>query len=100
MNPKNHLTRTRFTWLAYGMFAYCVYVQTLVGLLMPFVRTTLQVSYSAGALHISAYAAGMMVSGSVGPHFSHVWGRTGLFWGGGVSAACGSLGMHWARISA
>ena len=98
MEPGKPFTRTRFTWLAYGMLAYCVYFQALIGLLMPFLRIKLNLTYSLGALHISAFAVGAILLGTIGQCLLRYGGRTLFFWGGGFAVAIGSLGLTLGRF--
>ncbi len=93
MEPRKSFVRTPFTWLAYGMLAYCVYFQALTGLLMPFLRVKLNLNYSLGALHISAFAVGAILLGSIGHRLLLICGRNRFFWGGGGAIALGSLGL-------
>lgn len=84
-------TRVRFTWLAYAMLAFYSYLQALIGVVTPFLRQELALSYSASALHVSAFALGLIISGAVGERLTHAYGRWAVFWGGGLSMALGAL---------
>lgn len=90
--------RDRFTWLAYLMLAFYSYLQAILGPLMPFLRDELHLSYSAGALHSSAMAIGMVMSGFMADVAARRWGRPRVFWGGGAGMALGALvlavGVH------
>ena len=83
--------RDRFTWLAYGMLAYFAYLQAGLGPLMPFLRSELNLSYTLGGLHLSAFALGMIGAGLSGAALAARWGRRLLFWGGAAGMAVGAL---------
>jgi predicted MFS family arabinose efflux permease len=83
--------RDRFTWLAYLMLAYFGYLEATLGPLMPFLRSELHLSYTVSGLHLSAFAFGMVLAGSIGDYLVRFWGRTWVFWGGGAGMAVGAL---------
>lgn len=85
--------RDRYTWLAYLMLAYFAYMLTSVGTLMPFLRDELGLSYTIGALHMSALALGMVVTGFVGDQVAVFVGRGRAFWGGALGMSVGALGL-------
>ncbi len=87
--------RDRFTWLAYFMLAYYAYLQAALGPLMPFLRAELNLSYTAGGLHLSAFALGMILAGLTGDRIARRWGRRFVFWSGGIGMAAGALGLVW-----
>lgn len=58
---------------------------------MPFLRAELDLSYSVGALHLSAFALGMILAGLTGSAAADRWGRALLFWCGGAGMALGAL---------
>lgn len=89
--PVPRFQRDRFTWLAYLMLAYFAYQQATLGPLMPFLRDELHLSYTVGGLHLSAFALGMVLAGSMGDALVRRWGRRRVFWGGGAGMALGSL---------
>jgi MFS family permease len=91
--PATTFIRDRFTWLAYLMLAYFAYMQTSVGTLMPFLRDELGLSYTVGALHMSALALGMVLTGSVGDRAAVLLGRGRVFWGGAIGMALGAIGL-------
>jgi predicted MFS family arabinose efflux permease len=89
--PAPRFARDRFTWLAYLMLAYFAYQQAALGPLMPFLRDELHLSYTVGGLHLSAFALGMVLAGSMGDALVRRWGRRRIFWGGGAGMAAGTL---------
>ena len=83
--------RDRFTWQAYLGLAYFAYFQAALGPLMPFLRDELNLSYTVGGLHFSAFALGMMLAGSTGDLIATRWGRYRTFWGGGIGMVLGII---------
>jgi len=89
--------RVRFTWLAYAMLAFYSYLQALIGVVTPLLRQELALSYGASALHVSAFALGLILSGALGEHLAQTYGRRFVFWGGGLGMAVGALIIAVAR---
>lgn len=83
--------RDRFTWLGYFSLAYYAYLQATLGPLMPFLRKELDLSYTVGGLHFSAFALGMVLAGISADRVARRYGRWLTFWGGGTGIALGSL---------
>ena len=67
--------RDRFTWLAYGMLSYYAFMQAAPGLLMPFLRDELNLSYTVSGLHFTAFSLGMVISGLITDRLAARWGR-------------------------
>lgn len=89
--------RDRFTWLAYFMLAYYAYLQASLGPLMPFLGAELELSYTMRALHISAFALGMILAGLTADALARRLSRRAVFWGGGAGMALGVLLLTLAR---
>lgn len=83
--------RDRLTWLAYTMLAYIGLVQSILGPLIPFLRSELHLNYTLGGSLPAALAIGLMVSGLTGDWFARHWGRAIVFWGGGICLAGGVI---------
>jgi len=83
--------RDQFTWLSYFMMAFFAYQQAAIGPLMPFLRDELNMSYTVGSLHLSAFAAGSVMIGVFGRKILAYFGRTRVFWGSGVFMGIGTL---------
>ena len=83
--------RTDVTWAAYLLLGYFGYLQAVLGPVMPFLRHDLRLSYAAGGLHFSAFAAGMIVAGLTGARITAWLGRPVVFWGGAVGMAVGAV---------
>jgi MFS family permease len=89
--------RDRFTWLAYLLLAYYGYLQAALGPLMPFLRAELDLNYTVGGFHFSAFALGMVLAGLTGDRFAGRWGRASIFWGGAIGMAAGAIGFALAQ---
>jgi fucose permease len=76
--------RNRITWLAYLMLAYIAISQSILGPLMPFLRSELSLSYTFGGLLPAAIAIGLIVSGLLGDWLARRLGRRVVFWGGSI----------------
>ena len=87
--------RTRLTWLAYAMLAYIGFTQSMLGPLMPFLRTELSLNYTLGGLLPAAIAVGLILSGLSGDWLARQWSRRVVFWGGalGLATAAVLLGL-------
>src|SRR5690348_11537029 len=83
--------RDRFTWVAYALLACFTYLQAILGLLMPFLRRELALSYTLGGLHLSAFAVGMVLAGLFGARALASIGRARVLWCGAVGMALGAL---------
>lgn len=84
-------TRDRLTWLLYIGLGYFAFMQAIIGPLMPFLRAELNLSYAVGALHISAFAVGMILTGVASDALVYRLGRRNVFWGGAAGMAFGAL---------
>ena len=76
--------RNRVTWLAYLMLAYIAISQSILGPLMPFLRSELSLNYTLGGLLPAAIAIGLIVSGLIGDRLVRRLGRRIVFWGGSI----------------
>ncbi len=93
--PQTSFTRTRITWLAYSMLAYIGFSQAILGPLMPFLRSELNLNYTQGGFFSAAIACGLIFTGLFAGWLAHHISRQVLFWGGGAVLAIGitALGM-------
>lgn len=87
--------RDRLTWLAYSMLAYIGFSQSILGPLMPFLRSELNLSYTLGGFLPAALAAGLIVSGVTSDWLVHRGSRRMVFWSGaaGLSASVALLAL-------
>jgi len=81
--------RDRLTWLAYAMLAYIGFSQSILGPLMPFLRTELQLNYTLGGLLPATLATGLILSGLISAGLARRWSRRGVFWLGSLGLAAG-----------
>src|SRR6185436_18048455 len=63
--PAIEFRRDRLTWIAYALLAWFAYLQAAPGLVVAHLRDELDLSYSAGGLHVAAFAAGSVVAGVI-----------------------------------
>jgi predicted MFS family arabinose efflux permease len=76
--------RDRLTWLAYAMLAYIGFSQSILGPLMPFLRTELNLNYTLGGLLPAILAMGLILSGLLGDWLARRGSRSIVFWGGAI----------------
>lgn len=76
--------RDRLTWLAYSMLAYIGFSQSILGPLMPFLRSEMSLSYTLGGFLPATLAAGLIVSGLTSDWLVRRGSRRIVFWGGAV----------------
>jgi MFS family permease len=79
--------RDRLTWLAYAMLAYIGFSQSMLGPLMPFLRSELHLNYTLGGFLPATLALGLILSGLFGDWFARLWSRRIVFWMGGIGLA-------------
>ena len=92
--------RVRLTWVAYWMLGYFAFLETILGPLMPFIRSDLRLSYLLASLHFSAFALGAVVMGTIADRLTHWCGRRVAFWGGGLGMAVGALLLALSPVAA
>ncbi|HEY9528364.1 MAG TPA: MFS transporter, partial [Anaerolineales bacterium] len=83
--------RDRLTWLAYAMLAYLGFSQSILGPLMPFLRTELQLNYTLGGLLPATLATGLILSGLVSDGLARRWSRRAVFWLGSLGLGTGVI---------
>ncbi|MCK6623968.1 MAG: MFS transporter [Anaerolineae bacterium] len=93
MTPLKTFIRDPFTWMAYSMLAYYAYFMAILGPLMPFLRSELNLNYTVTGLHLSAFAVGMIGAGLLTDRLTGRWGRRPVFWVGGLGMALGAVGL-------
>lgn len=89
--------RDRLTWLAYIMLAYLGFTQSMLGPLMPFLRSELRLNYTLGGFLPAALASGLILSGLLGDRIAHRWSRGVVFWGGAVGLAISAVLLGLSR---
>jgi len=88
-SPSNNFVRNNLTWLAYCMLAYIGFSQAILGPLMPFLRSELNLNYTLGGLLPAAIATGLILSGLTGAWLARHFSRQVLFWSGSGGLALG-----------
>ena len=83
--------RDRLTWLAYAMLAYIGFSQSILGPLMPFLRTELQLNYTLGGFLPATLATGLIISGLISDGLARRWSRRVVFWVGSLGLATGVI---------
>lgn len=86
-----NFVRDGFTWLGYLLVASSVYTISCFGPFMPFLRAELNLSYTVGALHFSAWAVGVLIAGLTGDKVMHRLGRQNTIWAGSAGICIGIL---------
>ena len=94
------LRRDRLTWIAYALLAWFAYLQAAPGLIIGHLRDELDLSYSAGGLHIAAFAAGSLVAGVISPRLERALGRRALLWSAAALMGAGAIGLTAGRVAA
>jgi MFS family permease len=92
--------RDRLTWMAFVVLAWFAYLQAAPGLVIVHLRDELDLSYSAGGLHVAAFAAGSTVAGVISARLERALGRRTLFWSAAVLMGAGVIGLTAGRIAA
>jgi cyanate permease len=72
---RRSIVRDKATWAVYGLLTVYTFFLALIGPLLPHLRAELGLSYAAGALRTSAFAAGVIVSGLLGEVIIERFGR-------------------------
>ena len=84
-------TRDPATWMTYGLVGYFAFMETVLGPIMPFLRTELDLDYTTASLHFSAFALGAVLLGLFGDRLSGRWGRRASLWVGAFGMAAGAV---------
>src|SRR4051794_8683686 len=92
--------RDRLTWVAYVVLAWFAYLQAAPGLVIAHLRDELHLSYSAGGLHVAAFAVGSLIAGLVSGRLERAIGRRALFWSAAALMAAGAAGLTAGRVAA
>jgi MFS family permease len=92
--------RDPVTWVAYVLVAWFAYLQAAPGLVIPYLRTELHLSYSSGGLHVAAFALGSMAAGLASARLEHALGRGTLLWSGAVCMGAGGVGLAAGQVIA
>jgi predicted MFS family arabinose efflux permease len=85
--------------IAYALLAWFAYLQAAPGLLIGHLRDDLDLSYSAGGLHVAGFAAGSMLAGVISARLERALGRHTLLWSAAALMAAGAIGLTAGRIA-
>jgi fucose permease len=96
-NTNQAIFRDRVTWLAYLMLAYIAVSQSILGPLMPFLRSELSLNYTLGGLLPAAVASGLIFSGLISDRLARRLSRRVVFWGGGIGLVLGVVMLALGR---
>ncbi len=102
---RSGFTRDPATWMTYGLLGYFAFMETVLGPIMPFLRSELGLDYTTASLHFSAFALGAVLLGLFGDRVSGRWGRLASLWGGALAMTGGvaflvSVPSPWATVPA
>src|SRR5919107_5567351 len=104
-DARHDFARDPATWMTYGLVGYFAFMETVLGPIMPFLRTELGIDYTTASLHFSAFALGAVLLGLFGDRLSARWGRLASLWGGAFAMGVGavllvSFSSPWGTIPA
>ena len=97
--PAPEFRRDRLTWVAYLVLAWFAYLQAAPGLVIAHLRDELGLSYSAGGLHVAAFAGGSIVAGVVAARLERVVGRRTLLWSAAALMGAGAVALTAGRVA-
>ena len=91
--------------MTYGLVGYFAFMETVLGPIMPFLRSELDLDYTTASLHFSAFALGAVLLGLFGDRLSGRWGRLASLWGGVFAMSAGvvfliSVPSPWGTVPA
>ena len=88
---RDAFARDPATWMTYGLVGYFAFMETVLGPIMPFLKTELGLDYTTASLHFSAFALGAVLLGLFGDRLSGRWGRLASLWGGALAMTVGAV---------
>ena len=99
------MRRDAATWYGYLLLAFFTFLLNIQGNILPFLQRELALGYGLVALHSSAIAAGMIITGLTGERVIGRLGQRPTLAIGGIGAATGALLLclapaAWASIAA
>lgn len=99
------MRRDAATWFAYLLLAFFTFLLNIQGNILPFLQLELGLGYGVAALHSSAIALGMILTGLAGERMIGWIGRGRALALGGLGAAAGAVLLclapaAWASIAA
>ena len=99
------MRRDAATWYGYLLLGFFTFLLNIQGNILPFLQAELALGYGTAALHSSAIAAGMILTGLTGDRVIARIGRAAALATGGLGAAAGAVLLclapaAWASIPA
>ncbi len=99
------MQRDAATWYGYLLLAFFTFLLNIQGNILPFLQRELAIGYGTAALHASAIAVGMIVTGLTGERLIARLGQGRALAVGGLGAALGAFFLciapaAWASIGA
>ena len=91
MSYRGGFVRDPATWMTYGLVGYFAFMETVLGPIMPFLRTELGLGYTTASLHFSAFALGAVLLGLFGDKILGRFGRRAALWGGAFGMTAGAV---------
>jgi MFS family permease len=85
------IKRGRATWYCYLMYGFFLYLLTIQGNIIRFLRSELHLSYGVVSLHSSAFAAGVFATGVFGDRLIRRYGRRRILWLGALGMSAGGV---------
>jgi fucose permease len=79
--------------LSYVVAAWFAYLQASPGLVLPRLRAELDLSYTAGGLHVAAFAAGSAAAGLISARLERTFGRRTLLRSAAILMGAGVTGL-------
>ncbi len=92
--------RDRLCWLSYLLIGTCCYVSAGLGPLMPFLRAEMHLNYTVAALHLSAWALGVVIAGFAGDKIMRRFGTATSVMAAGAGVSLGTLILVCAHLPA
>jgi predicted MFS family arabinose efflux permease len=77
--------------MTYSLVGFFAFMETVLGPIMPFLRTELGIDYTTASLHFSAFALGAVLLGLFGDRLTALWGRFVSLWGGAFAMGVGAV---------
>lgn len=99
------MRRDSATWYGYLLLGFFTFLLNIQGNILPFLKRELEIGYGVTALHSSAIAVGMIITGLLGERVIARIGRRRTLSLGGLGAALGAVLLclaptAWASIAA
>lgn len=94
------------TWAAYLLLGFYSFLLNGLGVLLPFLRTELGLSYAQASLHPTAFAVGLLIASVTADRLGARFGRRVVLWSGALGMALGTLlltfapGFAWSLLGA